>query len=81
MKQIYELPSGVSIEFQYEPGWEKFRIAWQSEEWGHRKPAFGLHRLYQRALFMDALSNAHSDFIGLVRLEHQTQLQPLHGCC
>ena len=66
MKKIYELPSGVSLEFQYEPGWEKFKIAWQSEEWGQRTPAFGLHRLYKRALFLEALSDAHANFIKLV---------------
>ena len=66
MKKIYDLTSGVSIEFEYEPGWEKFKIAWQSEEWGQHPPAFGLHRLYKRALFLEALSDAHTNFIELV---------------
>jgi len=66
MKKIYELPSDVSIEFQYEPGWDKFVIAWQSEEWGQHPPAFGLHRLGPRFKFMEALSDAHANFIELV---------------
>ena len=63
MKQIYELPSGVTVELQWEPGWEDMGHTWKSEEWGQREPHFGLYRLNERSVFLEKLSDAQHDFV------------------
>jgi hypothetical protein len=41
MRQIYDLPSGVTVEFKADPVRnDKVQMSWTSERWGHQPPGW-----------------------------------------